>query len=80
MASEEKNALAELANELHWIEDILRSEGYEEYGPYADKAQRIIAELAKVEVIKGSDLVCNPGQAVSAVESCRAIAEEKGGK
>ena len=76
MASE-RNALAELANELTWIEDILRDEGYDAYCDEANKARRIIAELAKVEFIEDSNLVCDPGQAVGAVEKCRAIAEEE---
>lgn len=68
MASEtnERNVLAELANELTWVEDILRSEGYGSYCDEANKAKRIIAELSKVET--ATDLV-------GLIGKCRAIAE-----
>ena len=63
-----RNALAELANELggvfcEYMEDI----------PIVEKAQRIIAELAKV-----ADDISNPwdDSRINAVTTCRAIAEE----
>lgn len=75
---DERNALAELANELTWIEDILRDEGYSTYCSDANKAQRIIAELAKVDTLtlEGGMLISLPSQACEAVDRCRAIAEE----
>lgn len=74
----ERNALAELANELSWIEDILRDEGYGAYCDEANKARRIIAELAKVEYVTDCDgnKIYLPAQASQAISKCRAIAEE----
>lgn len=71
MASE-RNALAELAEELRVMSlDVV---GDEE--TVLDKAYRIIAELSRVEVINDSNLVRDPSEAVTAVEMARAIAEE----
>ena len=72
-----KNALAELANEMSWIEAILCDEGYAPYCADANKAKRIIAELAKVEDRHdgetNSDVLwrCN-----DCIAKCRAIAEK----
>lgn len=82
MASE-RNALAELAEnigclgKLHYSAGVIQTDELtpRDYS-VIDKAQRIIAELAKVEFIEYSNLVCDPGQAVGAVEDCRTIAEE----
>lgn len=88
---ENKNALAELANKLTWIEDILRSEGYDSYCDEANKAQRIVAELAKEFepidlslVERGADGRKHISDFVKATDrrrceimiKCRAIAEE----
>lgn len=84
MASEERNALAELANELTWIEDILRSEGYGSYCDEANKARRIIAKLAKVAPAihrSGKSLMYTLEDRLAvmdAVDYCRAVAEEGG--
>ena len=80
MASEEHNALAELAKELKRIRDILRLERYFNCSEEVDKAHRIIAELANVKFVKStvSDEVLFPiqGQAFDALVACRAIAED----
>lgn len=91
MASEERNALTELANELTWVEEILRSEGYGSYCEEVYKAQRIIAELAKVESLyEKMNSNASKGNIAEAEElahelhlakgsmfaNCRAIAEE----
>lgn len=75
MPDTKKNALAELANELSWIETILGDEGYGPYCADANKASRIIAELAKVPdcTFKGNPRV---DKSADAVIACRAIAEE----
>lgn len=75
MASKKRNALAELANELSWIETILGDEGYGPYCADANKASRIIAELAKVPdcTFRGNPRV---DKSADAVIACRAIAEE----
>ena len=80
MASEERTALAELANELKRIKNILRLERYFNCSEEVDKAHRIIAELANVKFVKStvSDEVLFPiqGQAFDALVACRAIAED----
>lgn len=72
--TKERNALAELANELTWIEHILRDEGYGAYCADANKANRIIAELAKI-TLNGVGWPVRL-ELADAYEKCRAIAEE----
>lgn len=87
MASKKRNALAELANELSWIETILGDKGYGPYCADANKAKRIIAELAKVQDEEAALFAMeylNPDEARRIVHQrqgncilkCRAIAEE----
>lgn len=82
MASDGHNALAELAERLKPIGNTHHTFLID----YADidKAQRIIAELAKVQFVKTSfsDEVHWPiqGHAFDALVACRAIAEEVDGK
>ena len=84
MPEKERNALAELANEMSWIENILCYEGYSPYIADANKASRIISELAKVsegrwvEDFGGKFYLCRLESRVveTAVGKCRAIAEE----
>ena len=82
MANEECNALAELAKVLSWIIDILREEGYDAYCADANKAYRIITELAKVAPMirrSGKTLMYTPEDrmaVIGAVDYCREIAEE----
>lgn len=75
MPDTKKNALAELANEMSWIETVLRDEGYGTYCADANKARRIIDELAKVPdcTFAGNPRV---DKSADAVIACRAIAEE----
>ena len=75
MASKERNALSELANELNRIKNILRLERFFNCSEEVDKAQRIIAELAKVP---DCTFVGNPrvDKSADSVIACRAIAEE----
>ena len=73
--TENKNALAELAERLYAIcMHTSRSNGLDEIA----KAQRIVAELAKVEDWTndfGADEP-RPYSSVSAIKECREIAEE----
>ena len=77
MISKERNALAELANELNRIKNILRLERFFNCSEEVDRAQRIIAELAAVEDMQDwetiSDVLwrCN-----DCIAKCRAIAEK----
>lgn len=70
-----KNALAELANELSWIETILGDEGYGPYCADANKAKRIIAELAKVGDTSLIPQDCYGCGLLNKMSVCRAIAE-----
>lgn len=77
--AESKNALAELAK---WLKQLVDANGGKKCRAVAniDKAQRIVAELAKVEDRRegetNSDVLwrCN-----DCIAKCRAIAEEGGG-
>lgn len=78
MPDTKKNALAELANDLYWLSDIVTLNGHGEYLDCVRKAERIIAELAKVgdedDYSKSPydyKRVCR-----EAYEECRAIAEK----
>lgn len=83
--AESKKALAELAK---WLKQLVDANGGKNCRAVAniDKAQRIVAELAKVEMRIALDvndvyrlqLVSRPNQdqAIAAIENCRAIAEE----
>ena len=75
MASEERNALAELANALVAIGIKCDDENA---AVRISQAQRIIAELAKVKYVTDCDgnRICLHGSAFVALEHCCAIAEE----
>ncbi len=75
---EKKNALAELAEDLEILKVILENEHHPKGLQVADKAQRIVAELAKVEDWTndyGAEEPM-PYSSVSAIKESRAIAEE----
>ena len=80
MSKNERNALAELAEELGEISYDLRSDNF--YRTRIGKAQRIVAELAKVR--DSANLIGNAHpdlfESSDAVSRCRAIAEEGGAK
>lgn len=87
MEINERNALAELAKRLGEITSAWRpSEPTGQYAiqsiSYVRKAQRIVAELAKVAnriIREGTTLMYTPEDRmaiISAVDNCRAIAEE----
>lgn len=76
MASKKRNALAELANELSWIETILGDEGYGPYCADANKAKRIIAALANVVNTSLIPQDCYGCGLLTKISVCRAIAEE----
>ncbi len=77
MPDTKKNALAELANELNYIKNILSLERFYNCSEEVDKAQRIIAELArvKVEAIKENPNMVG-GAFINLMAECRAVAEE----
>ena len=81
--AESKNALAELAK---WLKQLVDANGGKKCRAVAniDKAQRIVAELAKVDDVNDVfrlQLVRRPNQdqALAAIVKCRAIAEEGAG-
>ena len=87
MASEERNALAELAKSLRFVTVSgavgRHTEEYDirEYKRISDslvKAYRIIVELAKVEYVVDCDgnRIYLPAEASIAISKCREIAEE----
>ena len=78
--TETKNALAELAK---WLKQLVDANGGKKCRAVAniDKAQRIVAEVAKVEDVNNLyrlKLVKRPNQdqALAAIVKCRAITEE----
>ena len=78
--AESKNALAELSK---WLKQLVDANGGKNCRAVAniDKAQRIVAELAKVDDVNDVyrlQLVRRPNQdqALTAIVTCRAIAEE----
>ena len=80
MNDKPNNALAELAN---WLKQLVDANGGKKCRAVAniDKAQRIVAELAKVDDVSDvyrRRLVKRPNQeqALAAIVTCRAIAEE----
>ena len=82
MASDERNALAELAERLKFDVDELSGKHRDHLGIYqcvtddVRKAQRIIAELANVKCQPPEYIVPYDGLAFTAYATCRGIAEE----
>jgi hypothetical protein len=70
------NALAELAEDL---EEIVRDTKSDFYTTAISKAQRIVAELAKVNTL-GPKHIPGDISLYTAYAKCRAIAEEGGAK
>ena len=78
MSDTKKNTLAELAEDL---EEIVRDTKSDFYTTAISKAQRIVAELAKVDSTYVADPVNNNicNMAYNALVEIRAIAEEGAG-
>lgn len=79
MASKERNALAELAEQLNRVGiELCYDQLDNESKDAVRKAQRIIAELAKVGYVVDcdGDRIYLPAQSSNAINVCRMIAEE----